>query len=130
MRRWALVSASLKVNSTDTTNDPRALCFRVSPATWFASFPAKRGGEDALSAQRMSRKKTVVPKKTLRKGRTPHCGEGRVSADARCRLDRRSGANQVCLATTRPCAAITPGACDGPVELSHRVGEGSRGTKI
>src|SRR5437762_11595163 len=71
MRRWALGSASLKVNSTDTTDDPRALCFRVSPATWFASFPAKRGGEDALSAQRMSRKKNGGAQKNASKRRAP-----------------------------------------------------------
>src|SRR5437773_5917679 len=123
MGRWA-GSASLKVYLADMTDDPRALCFRASPAIWFVTFPAKRARRRCAFRTANVKEKTTSSRVAVR---------GRVSADARCRLDRRSGSKPGVPRDDTPlCGRHPPAPADRPVELSDvsEKGLGERKSKI
>ena len=114
--------ASLKVILTDMTDDPRALCFRVSPAIWFVTFPAKRARRRCAFRTANVKEKSTSSRMAVRDALAQMRGADSIDEGEQTRCASRRHA---------PVQPSPPAPADGPVELSHvsEKGLGERKSK-
>src|SRR5437870_6634311 len=110
MRRWAIGSASLKVDLTDMTDDPRALCFRVSPAIWFVTFPAKRARRSCAFRTANVKEKSTSSRMAVRDALAQMRGADSIDEGEQTRCASRRHA---------PGQPPPPAPPDGPGALRH-----------